>query len=190
MSSTVTEHRQAQTGATQRWIVDPGRTVVEFEVKNLWGLAAVAGHFDRFDGTYTVSPDQSAIDLTIDAASVDTGIGLRDKHLRSPDFFDASEFPKVRFASTRMVDMGDGRVHVSGDLEAAGTPAPIAFEATVRDLDDELEFEMTTTVDQGRFGMSSGPLRNIRPPAKLHVKARLVTQPLRKTADAAPHTGV
>jgi hypothetical protein len=44
----------------------------------------------------------------------------------------------------------------------------------VRVIDGELELEATTTIDQRRFGMSAGPLRNVRPPAKLHVKARLV----------------
>ena len=51
---------------------------------------------------------------------------------------------------------------------------PLAFDASVRVIDGELELEATTTIDQRRFGMSEGPLRNVRPPTKLHVKARLV----------------
>jgi hypothetical protein len=65
-------------------------------------------------------------------------------------------------------------VHVSGDLEAAGASVPVAFDASVRMIDGELELEATTTVDQGRFGMSRGPFRNVRPPTTLHVKTRLV----------------
>ena len=63
---------------------------------------------------------------------------------------------------------------MSGELEAVGTTIPLAFDASVRLIDGELEVEATTTVDQGRFGMSEGPLGNVRPPTKVHVKARLV----------------
>jgi hypothetical protein len=57
---------------------------------------------------------------------------------------------------------------------AAVTTVPLAFDASVQVIDVELELEATTTVDQGRFGMSEGPLGNIRPPTTLHVKTRLV----------------
>jgi polyisoprenoid-binding protein YceI len=66
---------------------------------------------------------------------------------------------------------------VSGELDVAGTSVPLAFDASVRMIGAELELEATTTVDQRRFGMNQGPLRNIRPPTKLHVKAHLVRQP-------------
>jgi hypothetical protein len=64
-------------------------------------------------------------------------------------------------------------LHVVGHLEAAGNVVTLEFPATVRQLDDALEVEATTTIDQRRLGMSSGRLGTIRPPATLHVKARL-----------------
>jgi polyisoprenoid-binding protein YceI len=66
---------------------------------------------------------------------------------------------------------------VSGELDVAGTSVPLAFDASVRRIGTELELEATTTVDQRRFGMNQGPLRNIQTPAKLHVQAHLVRQP-------------
>ena len=63
---------------------------------------------------------------------------------------------------------------MSGELEAAGRRVPLAFDASVRLIDGDLELEATTTVDQSRFGMSDGPLRNVRRPTKLRVKTRLV----------------
>jgi polyisoprenoid-binding protein YceI len=63
---------------------------------------------------------------------------------------------------------------VTGDLDVAGTSVPLALDTSVRMIGAELELEATTTVDQSSFGMGRGPLRNIRPPTKLHVKARLV----------------
>ena len=160
--------------AVERWNVDRTRTAVEFEVKHLWGLHTVRGRFRSFDGAYIVGSGGSEIELTIDAASIDTGVAKRDEHLRSPDFFFVALHPQVRFRSTRVTGLGNGDVQVSGELEAAGAVVPLAFDASVRVIDGELEVEATTTVDQRRFGMSAGPLRNVRPPTKLHVKARLV----------------
>ena len=79
----------------------------------------------------------------------------------------------MRFTSTRVRDERDGTLHVEGDLEAAGEVVPLEFDATVKQVDDVLEVEATTTVDQRQLGMSSGQLGMIRPPATLHVKARL-----------------
>ncbi len=158
----------------ERWTADPTRTTVEFEVKHLWGLHTVRGRFGDFDGAYTVGLGSSEIELTIDAASVDTGIAMRDEHLRSPDFFFVALHPQVRFSSNQITGLGNGVVHVTGELEMAGTTVPLAFDASVRVIDGELELEATTTVDQARFGMAEGPLGNIRPPTKVHVKACLV----------------
>ena len=159
------------------WKADPSRTTVEFEVQHLWGLHAVRGRFRSFEGAYVVGPDGSEIELTIDAGSVDTGCAARDRHLRSADFFAAEEHPQVRFTSTRVTGLGGGRVRVSGELEAAGSRVPLAFDASVRLVDGDLELEATTSVDQSRFGMTDGPLRNLRRPTTLRVKTHLVRVP-------------
>jgi polyisoprenoid-binding protein YceI len=172
MSTAVIE---AQT-AVERWNADRTRTTVEFEVEHLWGLRTVRGRFRSFDGAYIVGPGGTEIELTIDAASIDTGAARRDEHLRSPDFFFVALHPVVRFRSTRVTGLGNGDVHVSGELEAAGTSVPLAFDASVSVIDGELELEATATVDQGRFGMSEGRLGNIRPSTKLRVRARLVRE--------------
>jgi polyisoprenoid-binding protein YceI len=169
---TITEIEQ-RTAAPTRWAVDGGETSVEFAVRTFWGLMTVRGRFDRFDGVYEVGPEGTKIELTIDSASIDTGNRTRDKHLRSSDFFDITEHPQVRFTSTRVYHVTSGILHVVGRLEAAGKVVPLEFAATVRQLGDALEVEATTTVDQRRLGMSSGRLGMIRPPATLHVKARL-----------------
>jgi polyisoprenoid-binding protein YceI len=159
--------------AATRWIVDRGESSIEFAVKTYWGLATVRGRFDRFDGSYEVGPEGTTIELTIDAGSLDTGNSTRDEHLRSTRFFDVDGHPRVRFASTRVRRGGDGVLHVEGRLEAAGRVVPLAFDATEQQGVDGLRIEATTTVDHRRFGMSSGPLGMIRPPATLHVEAGL-----------------
>jgi polyisoprenoid-binding protein YceI len=161
------------TAATQRWSVDRAASSVDFAVKTFWGLLTVRGRFDRFDGYYEAGPDGNEIELTIEADSLDTSHVLRDTHLRSEDFFNIVLHPHVRFRSTRVEDAGDGLLRVTGTLEAAGITVPVELDATVQEADGDLEIEATTTVDQRQFGMSSGHLGMIRPPATLHVKARL-----------------
>jgi polyisoprenoid-binding protein YceI len=167
----------ARETSVERWTADPSRATVEFEVQHLWGLHAVRGRFRSFDGTYVVGPGGSEIELTIDAASVDTGCAVRDRHLRSADFFGAEEHPQVRFTSTRVTGLGSGRARVSGELEAAGKRVPISFDASVRLVDGDLELEATAAVDQARFGMSDKPFHNVRRPTTLRVKTRLVRVP-------------
>ena len=171
MSATMIERPAS---LSTRWALDRDETSVEFAVKTFWGLATVHGRFDRFDGSYEVGPDGvKKIELTIDADSVDTGNSTRDDHLGSEDFFDIAGHPRLQFESTRVHDVGDGLLHVVGDLEAAGRVVQLEFPAEVRSVDRGIELEATTSVDPARLGMSSGPLGMIRRPAMLHVKARL-----------------
>ncbi len=156
-----------------RWTVDPEKSSVEFAVKTFWGLTTVRGRFERFDGWYDADPDRQTIELTIDAGSLNTEHGKRDEHLRSADFFDIAEHPQVRFTSTRVRNAGDGTLHVEGGLEVAGVVVPLEFDAEMRQVGEELEVEARTTVDPRRFRMSSGQAGMIRPPARLHVTARV-----------------
>lgn len=166
---------EQRTATSTRWTVDKNETCVEFAVKTFWGLMTIHGRFDRFDGSYEVSPDGTTIELSIDADSLYTGNATRDKHLRSPDFFHVVEHPQVRFTSTRVHHVTGDVLHVVGHLEAAGNVMQLEFPAVVRQLHDALEIEATTTIDQRQLGMSSGQLGMIRPPTTLHVKARLKT---------------
>jgi polyisoprenoid-binding protein YceI len=162
-----------KTAAPTRWTVDPAQSTVEFAAKSFWGLLTVRGRFDRFDGTYEAGLDGITIELTVDGDSLDTGNAKRDDHLRSADFFGIADNPNVRFTSTRINYVGEGVLHVQGELEAAGAVVPVELDATLREIGGGLEVEATTTVDHARFGMSSGLLGMIRTPVVLHVKARL-----------------
>jgi polyisoprenoid-binding protein YceI len=159
--------------ATTHWTVAPESSSVEFEVKTFWGLATVHGRFDRFTGSYETRPDGATIELIIDADSLDTGNGTRDEHLRSSGFFQIAEHPQVRFASTRVHEVGGGVLHVVGRLEAAGSSVLLEFPATVRHVGGGIEIEATATVDQRGLGMSTGTLGMIRRPVTVHVNARL-----------------
>jgi polyisoprenoid-binding protein YceI len=170
------------TVAPPRWSLDRDGSSVGFTVKTMWGLIPVRGRFDRVAGSYEFGRNGTTIELTIDADSIDTGNAKRDEHLRSSDFFDVDDHAQVRFRSTRVYAVGDEMLHVVGNLEVAGIVEPLEFAATVQPAGDGLAVEATTTVDQRRFGMSSGLLGMIRRPATLHVEALL-----KRDADGQHH---
>jgi YceI-like domain len=114
-----------------------------------------------------------AVELTIQAASLDTKLAKRDEHLRSKDFFDAERHPQVRFTSDSAEFDGD-TLRVRGQLHAAGRQIPLAFDAKVREIGRDLEIEAVTEADHRELGMTWSPLGILRAPSKLIVRGRLV----------------
>lgn len=163
--------------APGRWHLRPEQSSAEFHVKHFWGLMTVSGRFGQWQGTLTNDEHGSRIELSLDAASVDTGNRKRDAHLRSGDFFDAERHPQVVFASTadlRSAHAGPARLH--GDLTAAGITVPVELDVTVEASGDRLVIEGRVTVDRTRFGMTWSPLGMASKEAELHVRATLTRE--------------
>ena len=158
--------------ASGRWLLDPERSSVEFHVRHFYGLVTVKGHFDHYEGTLDLSA-QPAVELTIDADSLDTKNRRRDQHLRSADFFDVANHPQVRFFSDSATLRGE-TLTVHGQLHAAGKQIPLELDATVREVDGELMIEATTHADHRELGMTWSPLGILRAPSKLIIRGRLV----------------
>jgi polyisoprenoid-binding protein YceI len=96
----------------QQWKIDPVHTNFYFDVKHFY--ATVRGQFMDFSGQIFWDPDnpaKSRFDLVIQADSIDTKVGKRDTHLRSPDFFDVDQYPKITFSSTK-VSKGEGDTYI------------------------------------------------------------------------------
>jgi polyisoprenoid-binding protein YceI len=156
---------------TTRWRIDPARSRVEFRAK-VRGLPAVKGRFSRYRGTLDLS-GQPAIELTIEAESLDTNHKTRDAHLRSPDFFGAEKHPYVRFVSESATVDGD-RLKVRGRLDAGGSSLPLELDAMLRRVGDELEIEAATQADHRVLGMTWNKLGMLRTPSQLTLKGRLM----------------
>jgi len=162
---------QAPSITTTRWRIDPARSKVEFQVKNFWGMVTVKGGFARYHGTLDLAADP-AIDLTIEAESLDTHNDKRDKHLRSPDFFDVEHHPYVRFVSDSALVDGE-RLKVRGRLHARGESIPLTLEATLRHAGDGLELEAATAADRRELGMTFNWLGAIGTASRLIIQGRL-----------------
>ena len=188
MTTTTETHPADAVLEGTRWRIDPAHSSAEFEVPHLFGLHAVKGGFHRFDGTLDLT-GSPAIEMTIDATSVDTGVALRDKHLRQGHYFDVEQHPQVRFVSDSVTLDGE-RLSVRGQLRAAGKSTPLELTAKLRRVGDALEVEATTEVDQRRLGMpSSAP--GGRGATRLAVRGRLVRDAPRRSraATARPRPG-
>ncbi len=155
----------AEEPATGTWIVDPDRSSVEFRVPLLFGvIGTVKGGFTRYRGTLDLGA-RPAIELTIEAESIDTGNAKRDAHLRSAIFFDVEEHPEVRFESESATLDGE-TLHVHGTLRARGGSAPLDVTATMRPVGEEFEIEASAVVDQRELGMTYSPSApSVPPPA-------------------------
>jgi polyisoprenoid-binding protein YceI len=162
---------------TTRWVLDPARSSAEFRVPHFWGLAKVTGHFDRIDGWLEEGDNGFArLELVIDAASVNTGNDKRDEHLRGADFFDTDRHPDVHFVSSQVTSTDDGELRVHGELRAGGERVALQLRPSVGQVDDRIEVDASTTVDQRELGMTWSPLGVTRTPTVLTVHAHLRPQ--------------
>ena len=115
--------------AAQEWELDPVHTNFYFEVKHTY--AAVRGQFTDFTGDVYFDPDnpaKSKFDFMINVNSVDTKVGKRDTHLRSPDFFDAGKYPLMTFKSSGVSHAGENKYIVEGILTIKDVSKKLALE--------------------------------------------------------------
>ena len=150
--------------ATATWQLDPTHSSAEFSVKHMM-MTTVRGRFKEVRGTLTADeehPEGCCVDVEIDVASIDTGNADRDKHLRSPDFFDGERYPKITFTSKRVegrpANPGD-RFRVVGDLVIRDTTQEITLDCTFegRGKDpwgkDRAGFSAQTEIDRREWGL-------------------------------------
>ncbi len=118
---------------TGTWTLDPSHTQVGFTARHAM-VTRVRGTFRDVEGTIAVDGDQpsrSRVDVTIQAASVDTRSDDRDAHLRSGDFFDTDTYPTITFSSTDVEQRSDVEYRVTGDLTIRDVTRPVTLDLTL-----------------------------------------------------------
>jgi polyisoprenoid-binding protein YceI len=158
---TATTNRTTTVPTAGTYALDATHAHVGFKVRHLM-VSKVRGNFSDVAATLTVAeePTASAVEVTVQVASIDTKDEGRDGHLRSPDFFDVDRFPTMSFASTAVRHLGGERWEVVGDLSLHGVTRPItlavAFEGGVTDPwgNERIGFTASGELDREAFGLS------------------------------------
>jgi polyisoprenoid-binding protein YceI len=140
--------------------VDSTHSSMIFRVKHM-DVAYFYGSFRELAGTVhldTEDPSKSTVEVTIAAASIDTGDQGRDRHLKSGDFFNAEEFPAIEFKSKEVARKGGDVFEVSGDLSLHGVTKALSCEVELTGQADtprgsKAGFETTFTIKRSDFGM-------------------------------------
>lgn len=141
--------------------LDPAHSHVGFSVRHMM-VSKIRGRFTSFTGVVTVAdePTLSSVDVTIDAASIDTRDETRDGHLRSPDFLDVETHPTITFRSTEVTRTGSGQFTARGELTVHGVTRTVdldvTYEGVAQDPWGNQRFGLTATteVDREDFGLT------------------------------------
>jgi polyisoprenoid-binding protein YceI len=112
------------------WTIDPAHSSVAAVAQHL-GISSVRGRFTEFTGAVEIAPDDvtgSRVEAVVRAASIDTGNGTRDTHLRSADFLDVERFPEITYRSTGLAAAAPDRWTVHGELTLHGVVRPVDLD--------------------------------------------------------------
>jgi polyisoprenoid-binding protein YceI len=160
-ANTQVEEGGVQAPPAGTWKIDPGHSSVTITARHLM-VSKVRGNLTDFEGTIHVGerPEDSWVEVSIDAASVNTANPQRDEHMRSPDFLDVGNFPKIEFRSTKTELSGDSTLRVTGDLTVRGVTKPVVLEVEYLGLsvdpygNTKAAFTATTELDREEWGMT------------------------------------
>jgi polyisoprenoid-binding protein YceI len=151
------------------WTLARERSTVAFTCRSFWGLLPVKGTFTELSGTGQLGNGTAFGRLDIDAASLTTGIGKRDDHLRSEDFFAVDRFPTISVVVTAVEPAdGAGGGELRSTLTVRGVTRPISLPATVALLDDgAVQLSVNATIDRTEWDVSGNLLGMVKRPASL-----------------------
>jgi polyisoprenoid-binding protein YceI len=147
--------------AADTYTIDPVHSAVTFKVKHLFTM--VPGRFNTVNGTIVFDAkavENSKVDVTIDATSINTDNEMRDKHLRSADFFEVDKYPVATFKSTKVAKTGEGTLAVTGDLTIRGVTKSVVLAAEIVGFGPGMDgkqrggFHATTTINRTDFNVS------------------------------------
>src|ERR1700683_2836411 len=152
--------------AQDTWQIDPMHSSAQFSVRHL-GISTVRGAFTKVSGTIMVddaNPSRGQVQATIDAASVDTRVEMRDNDLRSPNFLDVQKYPTITFHAKHAQASGPGKLQITGDLTIHGVTKEVELDvdgpsAQVKDPwgNQRIGASATTKINRKDFGVNGAP---------------------------------
>jgi polyisoprenoid-binding protein YceI len=149
--------------AADVYSVDPNHTFASFQFKHL-GFSTFTAKVGGASGTVTLdrAAKTGSADITLDASAIHTGVQKFDDHLRSPDFFDAKQFPKITFKSQKFTFSGDKLTSITGDLTVHGVTKPVTLSVDSLSCKDHpmakvpaCGADARATVKRSDFGMNA-----------------------------------
>ena len=154
------------------WNLAPDRSAISFKIRNMWGLLRVKGRFTEFsgDGQLTGPPIGGAVYGRIDirAASLRTGIGRRDQHLCSADFFDVERYPDISVVVTALQPTTGNTAELRASFTIKGNTEPVPLPVKITELDDgSVRISGETKVDRAQFGLGWNKLGVMSPTATI-----------------------
>jgi polyisoprenoid-binding protein YceI len=147
--------------ATRTFQIDKSHSEAAFQVRHL--ISKVRGRFTDFDGAIAfdeAEPQRSTVSFTIQAGSIDTGVGDRDAHLRSTDFFAVDQYPTITFRSTAIAPKGNDEFLVTGDLTMRGVTRqvviPVSYLGAAVDPwgNQKIAFEGEVSLNRKDYGLT------------------------------------
>lgn len=145
------------------WQLDPAHSEVQFRVRHLM-VSTVTGQFKNFSSKVTTAENgdfkTAEIEFTIEAASVDTGVEMRDNHLRSDDFFSAENYPTLQFKSTGLKPLGSDEYQLDGLMTIRDITKPISLHVELGGVvvdpygNTKAGFEVTGKINRKDFGLN------------------------------------
>lgn len=111
------------------WQLDKAHSSINFSVRHMM-ISTVRGRFEDFDGTFDVNeadPTKSKVEITLQVDTINTKEPQRDGHLKSPDFFDAAQYPVITFKSKRVEKVSDSDWRLVGDLTIKGVSKEVTL---------------------------------------------------------------
>lgn len=151
--------------AQTTWTADKAHSQASFGITHL-GISEIEGLFRDFDATIVASEEDfsdAQYNVEIDVSSLDTGIEMRDNHLRNADFFEVEKHPTMTFVSNSSEKVSDGKYRVTGDLSFHRVTKPVTLDVWYRGTvenpgngDVISGFQVTGTINRSDFNLGSG----------------------------------
>jgi len=187
--------------APETYSIDPAHSAVGFSIRHLF--SKVPGHFTKFEGKIALDKDdwsKSSVQVTIDAASIDTNEPKRDQHLRSADFFDAAKQPKITFQSTAVKQAAANKLQVMGNLTIKGVTKPVTLDVDVLGFGPGYGgvvrggFEARTKINRQDFGVAwndviEGGGAVLGDDVDIHINVEAAKEQPKPAASPAPKKG-